>query len=236
MFSLAINGQSVKEDKPRYSFKTIRDIDIAKSGFRIVKDVDRNGNDFSYGLYIPDLKDKETYAFTLALHWSSATPTFEEFAKCLILPAYENQDDIIIIPDARGSTWFTVDNEQLIMDIMQSVYASLPINKKKSTVTGYSDGGNMSWYISEHHSELFSFAIPIATAYQSDGIIKLPAYAIHGEDDELFKIETTEKLINQYRKHTRVKWKVLKAKSHFDACSYSDALSDGIKWIKKYEP
>ena len=233
MISLSLHCQSNQNEETLYIFKSIQELDISKSGFRIIKDKDRNGDDLSYGLYLPDLKDKEASAFTLALHWSSTSPTFEEFAKCLILTAYEGQDDMIIIPDARGTTWFTVDNEQLIIDIMHSVYAFLPVNKERATVTGYSDGGNMSWYISEHHPDLFSFAIPIATAYQSDGIIKLPAYAIHGEDDELFTIETTEKFIKEYeKKGAKIKWKGLKGKSHFNACTYSQALSEAIKWWK----
>lgn len=230
--SLNSFAQSSDLNMATYKLQSIQDIDLSKSGYKVIKDKDRKGNEFSYGLYVPKLEKDQSASFALALHWSSTTPTFEEFAKCLIIPAYTNQDAIVIIPDARGSTWFTIDNEQLIIDIMTSVYSSLPVRKERATVTGYSDGGNMSWYISEHHADLFSFAIPIASAYQSDGEIKLPAYAIHGKDDELFDINTTHNFIKEYKKKgADIKWKAIKGRSHFDACNFNEALSKAIDWV-----
>ncbi len=230
--ALYSTAQQSDQDVSTYTLQSIEDIDLSKSGYSTIKDKDRYGNEFSYGLFIPKLEKDQSASFALALHWSSATPTFEEFAKCLIIPAYTDQDAIVIIPDARGSTWFTINNEHLVIDIMQSVYAFLPVSKDRATVTGYSDGGNMSWYISEHHADLFSYAIPIATAYQSDGRINLPAYAIHGKDDELFDINATLGFIKVYKmKGAEIKWKALKGKSHFDACNYTEALSEAIEWV-----
>lgn len=231
-FSFSSSAQSNNQDMSIYILQSIEDIDLSKSDYKVIKDKDRSDNEFSYGLYVPKLEKDQSASFALALHWSSTTPTFKEFAKCLIIPAYTNQDAIVIIPDARGSTWFTIDNEQLNIDIMTSVYSSLPVRKERATVTGYSDGGNMSWYISEHYADLFSFAIPIASAYQSDGEIKLPAYAIHGKDDELLDINTTHNFIKEYKKKgADIKWKAIKGRSHFDACNYNEALSKAIDWV-----
>ena len=233
-FSSCSTPQDIEQKMKTYTFSSLKDLDLDQSGFNIIKDKDRSNNDISYGIYIPENINKEKLSVILALHWSSQSSTFQEFAECLIVPVFKDYNSIIIVPDAQGPTWFTVESEQVIKDMMTTVYASLPIEKERAIVTGYSDGGNMSLYLAEYHSDLFSYAIPMATAYQSDGLIALPSYIIHGQDDDLFDVSNTEKFILNYKKKgAKIKWKTLEGLSHFEACNYTDALKEAKEWVKK---
>ena len=66
-----------------------------------------------------------------------------------------------------------------------------PLILDKVLVTGYSNGGNGSWYYAENHADLFKAAIPMASAYRIKESVNIPIYLIHGERDDLFPVAAT---------------------------------------------
>lgn len=72
-----------------------------------------------------------------------------------------------------------------------------PIDQDKIAVTGYSNGGNASWHFAKFQPSTVSAAIPMASSYdvhEVDGSVRVwevPLYVIHGENDELFAIDST---------------------------------------------
>ena len=98
---------------------------------------------------------------------------------------------------------------------------------------GYSNGGNGSWYFAEHHPELFSAAIPMASSYAITEKINIPLYVIHGEKDELFSVtKTSEWIRNSKEVGSDITFVTNESLSHFQGCSYVRELRKAQEWLQ----
>ena len=99
---------------------------------------------------------------------------------------------------------------------------------------GYSNGGNGSWYFAEKHSDLFTAAIPMASAYPIKKKISIPLYVIHGAKDELFKVDDTRKWVNTSKEAgSDIILSINENLSHFEACAYVEELRKGGEWLQE---
>ena len=188
-------------------------------------------NSYNLRLITPIKEDDLPKPLILALHWAGGNEDYKVFSDCLIEPAFQELDAYIIVPDAEQQIWYTEHNQQKILELMEAAITLWNVDKNKILVTGYSNGGNGSWYYAEHHANLFSAAIPMASAYKVSGAIKLPIYLIHGEKDDLFPVSTTLDFAKETEAAgTDITIKTNERLSHFEACAYAEDLKAGVDW------
>lgn len=203
-----------------------------KKGTRNVTQVNDYGKKWKMRVTFPEI-GKEKKSLIIALHWAGGGDTFEEFNDCLILPALKPFDTIIVSPEGENQLWSTGNNEEKILSIVYNAQKYWNVNPNNVAVTGYSNGGNGSWYFAEKYPELFSAAIPMASAYPIHKKIDIPLYVIHGRKDELFQISQTEKWVKKTtEKGTDVTFVVNEKLSHFQGCAYTEMLSQAGQWLQ----
>ena len=62
--------------------------------------------------------------------------------------------------------------------------------------------------------------------------INIPLYVIHGEDDQLFPLKTTENFIeSSIMAGSNIQFKVATNLDHYQPCDYVSYLRDGIYWL-----
>ncbi len=177
----------------------------------------------------------------LRLHGGArnATPTAHLSTDCLVEPGFEGLNVIILSPNSNQVFWYEEKNIVQVLALLDLVKANLPVDESKTVVTGYSDGGNGSWFFAQFYSTLFSAAIPMATSYRavdSQGNaakINIPMYVIHGSADTLFPVETTEGFVNEsIAVGSDITFVVADGLIHIAACDYLPYFKDAVTWLE----
>ncbi len=166
------------------------------------------------------------------------SPDIHKTTACLVEPGVATLNAYILSPNSNQKHWYSDSNIVQIQALVEMTQANLFINTNKVAVTGYSDGGNGSWYFSQFIPNLFSAAIPMASSYAvtSQGGVThkfaKPIYAIHGTNDQLFPIETTEGYINETKEAgSDVTFVTASGLEHYNSCSYISYLKDATTWL-----
>ncbi|HIP48742.1 MAG TPA: hypothetical protein EYG92_07240 [Lutibacter sp.] len=170
----------------------------------------------------------------IALHWAGGGDTYKEFSTCLIEPGMTDLDAYIIAPDGEHLLWTNQYNENKIIKIVAFAKKYWNVDPKRIIVTGYSNGGIGSWFFADKYPKLFTAAIPIAGVYYAENKINIPMYVIHGEKDELFKIQKIVSFVEIAKNNgSDIKLVVNTELSHHMACSYVHELKKATNWLKK---
>lgn len=226
-FTNSLNSQE-KLSKSEKSFAKLE----MKKGTRNATLVNDYGKKWKMRMSFPQNNEGKN-ALIIALHWAGGGDTYEEFNDCLVLPALKYLNTIIVSPEGENQLWSTGNNEEKILFIISNAKKYWNVDSSKIAILGYSNGGNGSWYFAQKYPDLFSAAIPMASAYPINKKINIPLYVIHGKKDELFQVSETEKWINKTKaKGTDVTFVVDEKLSHFQACAYSDLLMKAGDWLQ----
>ena len=230
LFQVAAQEQITKSEKSFAKIKT-------KPGTRDAIWVSDYGKPYTMRVTFPEASEDKT-ALIVALHWAGGGNTYKEFNDCLILPALAGLQAIIVSPEGENQLWSTANNVEKLLSLIAYSRKYWNIDPAKIAVTGYSNGGNGSWYFAEYHPELFSAGIPMASAYPISEKIDIPLYIIHGAKDELFAMEKTRMWIERTRKAgTELVFVPNDSLSHFQGCAYVDDLIQAGKWLQRlWEP
>ena len=175
----------------------------------------------------------------LSLHGGATAVTeFYKQTSCLVEPGLASLDAYIVSPNSDGAHWYTNQNRTQIEALVEMSENYLNVDTSKVAVTGYSDGGNGAWFFSQYHPNLFSAAIPMASSYavtsQSGVTHKFadPIYVIHGSNDGLFPIATTENYIEEtVAVGSDVTFVTATGLTHNASCDYISYLQDAATWL-----
>lgn len=158
---------------------------------------------------------------------------------CLAQPGLEALNAYIVSPSSKGFLWFDAPNQNQIIALVDLMKAYLPIDENKIAVTGYSDGGNGSWFFAQFYPNLFSASIPMASSYNpinSSGVVQkidIPMYVIHGSEDALFPVEITESYVNSSNAvGSNITFTVAQGLIHTAPCDYVSYLQDAGAWLE----
>ena len=159
-------------------------------------------------------------------------------ARCsqiLIQPALGELGAVIIAPDSLGGGWSTAVNEQGVKALLAAVEKSYALDQKKVVVTGFSMGGQGTWYWADRYPERFSAAVPISgTPTPSAATWRLPVFAVHSRDDQVQPIGPTEQRIAELKKRgINAQIVVLNGIEHFETYSSSSGLRQAVPWIQE---
>lgn len=183
--------------------------------------------------------NKKPLIFSLHGGAQNIAPDIHKNTDCLISPGLDGIIDAYIIsPNSNGKLWYDQNNQIQILALYDLMTSNLPIDMNKIAITGYSDGGNGSWFYSQYYSNMFSAAIPMATSYntkKSDGSIEainIPLYVIHGNEDSLFPIATTEAFVNaSIDAGSNIQFVIAPNLDHYQPCDYVPYLRDAAQWL-----
>jgi predicted peptidase len=211
--------------------ESIRSVDLMAG--RQVHDFQlSNKTNWPVHLSIPEIKDGEKVPLIIALHWAGGGNTFMDYSNCLVFPALEFLNAIIVVPSSNFGNWAYVKNEKKIIDLIKRLIRHWPVDKEKIIITGYSNGAIGSWEYARKHPKLFAAVMPVSGYYEAHKV-KVPVYALHGVDDDLFRLEKVKAAFeNSIKKGSDIKFKYLKNYGHYNACSYVDELKEMAKIIE----
>lgn len=220
---------------PNQKSETLSDLFINASNSSGVHDFLVTDSKNSYGLRLITPADTMTAKpLVLGLHWAGRGEIFKTFSSCLVEPAFKKLDAYVIVLDAEEQVWYTPKNEKKVLALMEAAFKHWKVDRAKVIVTGYSDGGNGSWYFAEYHPDIFKAAIPIASSYLPNSRINVPVYMIHGNNDELFNADDSKSYALRSKKQgTDVTIRMVNDLSHYEACAYWENLRASIPWLKK---
>lgn len=94
--------------------------------------------------------------------------------------------------------WPTVRYE--VLALLGQVMTDYNVDEKKVYLTGFSMGGNGTWDLAAHYSDLFAAVVPLAGWYEKEAVknINTPVWVFHGEEDD------TVSFSNSWMKHIRI--------------------------------
>jgi predicted peptidase len=176
----------------------------------------------------------------LRLHGAAQanSPMAHQSTSCLVEPAFEGKDVFILSPNSNGDLWYEEKNIFQVTALLDLTMTNLDIDQDKVVVTGYSDGGNGSWFYSRYFPDIFSAGIPMATSYDtasSDGSIPkidVPLYVIHGELDDLFPVDITRGYVEEsIDAGSDITFVVADGLVHNEPCTYVDELKSAVDWL-----
>lgn len=182
--------------------------------------------------------NKKPLIFRLHGGATNVSNTIHLTTDCLVSPGFQDVDAYIISPNSNGKLWYEEENIVQVLALVDMMSTYLHIDTNKRVVMGYSDGGNGAWFFSQFYSGLFSAAIPMASSYavtSQSGVthqFAKPIYAIHGSDDDLFPLATTQGFIDEtVGVGSDVTFVVAPGLEHFNSCAYVSYLQDAADWL-----
>jgi predicted peptidase len=188
----------------------------------------------------PGIVDGETYPLVFTLHGAAnGSPTAHQATACLAEPGLESLGAIIVSPNGYLYQWYQSPNVTQVMTLIDLAKKYWPVDTNRIAVTGYSNGGNGSWFFAEVFPETFSAAIPMASSYNTydnngdPRYIETPLYVIHGENDELFPVDSTQNWVNATQSAgTEVIFVIAPGLTHPEPCEYVSYLQDAALWLQ----
>lgn len=182
---------------------------------------------------------KRPLIFNLHGGASNLVPDAHKSSSCLLDSGFDVLNPYIISPNSNGQLWYEQANQSQILALLELASTYLSVDTQKIALTGFSDGGNGSFFFAKYFPTLFSAAIPIATSFNPASTngnvdkINIPIYAIHGSDDQLFPIDITQGYINQLiTAGTNIQFITATGLNHYSSCSeYLTYLQDAAVWL-----
>lgn len=198
-----------------------------------------NGVVYHFRVIAPERGAQEIRPLVLTFHGATTSTDAHKNTECYAEPGLEILNAFIMSPWAEGGLWYDDRAQQMVGDLVYLMRKYWPIDYDKIAVTGYSNGGNASWLFSKFQSSTISAAIPMASSYdvhELDGSVavwQVPLYVIHGENDELFPVETTITWVDETRNAgSDVTLVVAPDLGHYTPCEYVPYLKDAAIWLK----
>ena len=192
-----------------------------------------------YGLSVPaGYKAGEPRPLVVALHpGGPRTPYYGlSFLRGIVSPALQDLGAIMIAPDCPPpGSWSDAAGERAVLALVEHVMKEYAIDRRRILVTGFSMGGRGTWFMSSRHADLFTAAVPIAGAPDSeplDRLGRIPTYAIHSRDDEVVPFAQDEQAARELERRGRaVRFEALEGIGHYQMGGYVDALARAGRWV-----
>ena len=246
--ALLLNGCDQQQDaipKPKWTWKdtarSFEEIDITPGTTTdVVLEIPNPPYEYTFRVIIPQMIDEVNgNPLVLSLHGGVGGGSREahKSTQC-IEPALESINAFVISPNADRVYWYEYYNQEKIVRILQMAIKNWPTNTSKLVITGYSDGGNGTWFFAEVFPYAFSAGIALSSSYNTltaDGNgrkISTPLYVIHSSGDELFPLDSTRYWVNKsIDAGSDITFVVADGLSHYKPCDYTGHFENAIKWL-----
>ncbi len=196
---------------------------------------------WKFRIVAPDnASDTNKRPLIISLHGGARNilPDAHKSSGCILSSGFDTLNAYVISPNSDGKLWFEQENQAQVLALVDLASTYLHVDTTRIGITGFSDGGNGSWFFSQYFPSIFSAGIPIATSYNtsSNGStprIEVPLYVIHGSEDELFPLVTTQAYVDaSIAAGTDIEFVIANGLTHFSNCSeYLTYLQDAVAWL-----
>jgi len=197
-----------------------------------------NGSEVLYGLLVPDsYKPSQPAPLILALHPGGQRMRYygSAYTRSIVAPASASLNAIIVAPDCPGASWADADADSVVLAMLSRIMNQFSIDRRRVLVVGYSMGGRGTWFMSSHHQDLFTAAIPMAASTGDDppeSLATMPTYIIHSRRDEVVPFGPAERNARDLERLGRtVRFEPLSEPTHFDMIAYVPALGRAVTWV-----
>ncbi len=196
---------------------------------------------WTFRVIVPaDASESNKRPLVVRLHGAAGTinSDYHKFTECLTEPGFESLNPVILSLNSDGFPWIDIPNQNKVLTLTELVKTNLPVDQDKVVITGYSDGGNGSWFFAQFHPESFSASIPVASSYNTDrpavsAKIKIPVYVIHGSEDQLFILDNTVNYVNStIAAGSDVEFVIAEGLEHFNPCTYVPYVKEAANWLE----
>lgn len=158
-----------------------------------------------------------------------------ELLRCLAVPALKSLNPVVLVPRSEEGRWWTQDDTSFVLGLLQAADERWPSAHHEHVVLGYSNGGIGAWYFARLYPDYFSAAVAIASNETIVGDSKVPVYAIHGSDDELFPIAPVRSAVNALSaRGFDVTFAERTGAGHMEPCSYARELKAAAPWLERH--
>ncbi|MEC8832647.1 MAG: dienelactone hydrolase family protein [Bacteroidota bacterium] len=197
---------------------------------------------WNFRLVVPEeASENNRRPLLLHLHGgaSNLIPDAHQSTDCILRSGFEDMHPYVVSPNSNGELWFSPSNQVQVLALLDLISSTLFVDNDKVAVTGFSDGGNGSWFYAQFYGVLFAAAIPISTSYNTENAsgevspITIPLYVIHGSEDQLFPLETTEGFVTaSIEAGSDIEFVVAEGLDHYSSCDlYTPYLMDASDWL-----
>ena len=196
----------------------------------------KDGTAVRYAISVPRGYHGEPVPLILALHFGGDPQgAGHAMLEILVQPALADLGAVIVAPDSVGGGWSTAANEQAVTALLAAVEKSYAIDQKKVVVTGFSMGGQGTWYWAGKYPDRFSAAIPISgTPTGAAADWRLPVFAVHSRADRVQPIGATEQRIAELKaRGINARLVVLDGIQHFETEKFVPALRQAVPWVQE---
>ena len=196
----------------------------------------KGGPAIHFAISVPPGYHGQPVPLILALHFGGDPQgAGSAMLEILIQPALGELGALIVAPDSLGGGWSTAANEQAVNALLAAVDRSYAVDQKKVIVTGYSMGGQGTWYWANKYPDRFSAAIPVAgTPTPAGDTWTLPVFAVHSRDDRVQPIGPTEQRIADLKKRgINAQIVVLEGIQHYETYRFVGGLRRAVPWIQE---
>jgi len=195
----------------------------------------QDGPSIHYAISVPRDYRREPVPLILALHFGGdPRGAGHAMLQILIQPALGELGAVIVAPDSLDGRWSTPANERAVNALLAAVEKKYAIDQKKVIVTGFSMGGQGTWYWGDKYPDRFSAAVPLSgTPTASAATWRIPVFAVHSRDDQVQPIGPTEQRIAELKKRgVNAQIVVLSGIQHFETYKFVDGLRQAVPWIR----
>lgn len=192
----------------------------------------------TYGISAPaDYNVSDPRPLVLALHPGGDRVAYygSRFLQQVVLPGLSDLGAVVVAPDCPARSWTDPMAERAVLALLEKVRQEYAIDRRRILVTGFSMGGQGTWFMASRHADLFTAAIVMAgptgnEPLEGRGVI--PTYVIHSRDDQVVPFAPAERTAKQLETLGRsVRFEELRGPGHNDMGRYVDALKRGGRWV-----
>jgi predicted peptidase len=193
-----------------------------------------------YTLVIPEGYDgRRVLPLVISLHYGGPVSPFygEGLLARVIEPALRRLEALLVAPDCNHGRWDNERSEIEVLELADYLVEQYSLDSSRSLLTGYSLGGIGAWYIAGRNQERFAATLPMGAkppARLATSNWRLPVYAIHGREDELFPWQSSADAINDLlQRGVPAELVLLDGVTHFETGRFMRPLQGAIPWIKR---
>jgi predicted peptidase len=195
------------------------------------------GGKLRYAISVPAVEPGQRVPLILALHFGGPpTPgRGRRYLEILPEPAFRDLGAFILAPDCPGPDWTVPRSEEAVLELLDFVTRTWPVDPERTAVTGFSMGAMGTWHLAQEHPGRFRAAIPVAGSPVREKPVPIPVYAILSSHDEVINGGPARRAVKAMRREGVEAKIVLLADgpTHFYTAGFILPLRRSVEWLQK---
>jgi predicted peptidase len=175
----------------------------------------------------------------VALHYAGHGAPFygRGVLEGLVEPALRDLGAVIAAPDCTGSDWTGPRSEAGVLALLDHLQKTVPVDPRRTLVTGYSMGGHGAWHLAGRYPDRFAAALVMAAWPPPAALAggwRTPLYVIHSRQDEVVPLAATERAVRELQaRGAAVELVVVERTGHYETHRFVAPLRAAVPWIER---